>query len=97
MKTQDQVETGRSNTYKTFTEKAIIEFGLCLNDLRGTDRTFEIEDSRGHMKACSFHDVIASFQAFHNKTTDTFRVCMTSGDMMHKTAKTVAFKRVSTT
>ena len=97
MKIQYRIEEVTTSTDKTLTEKEVVEFGLHLNDLNDTDLTFELEDANRHMKGCSFNDVIASFKAFHNKTTDTFKVCMTSGDMMHKTAKTVAIKRVSTT
>ena len=70
----DQVENAHSYTGKTLTGKEVVEVGLRLNTLNETDLTFEMEDANRLMKTCSFNDIIASFTAFHNKITDTFKV-----------------------
>ena len=67
----------------------LAEFGRSLNDLHDTDWTFELEDDKRHMRACSLNDVIARFQTFYNGKIGSFRlrIHMTDhrGLPMHKT------------
>jgi hypothetical protein len=75
-------------TKKTVGVAELVEFGKYLNELHGTDRTFEIVDASRHMKACSLDDVIASFQAFFDRKTESFKVRITfSGGLMHSTTE----------
>ena len=81
-------------TIKTVGVAELVEFGQYLNELHGSDRTFEMMDASRHMKTCSLDDVIASFQAFFNRKTGNFKVRITfSGGLMHSTTK---FKRART-
>jgi hypothetical protein len=70
----------------------LVEFGKYLNDLHDTDRTFEMEDANRHMKACSLNDVIASFQTFSDRKTDSFKVRIVFTELLYKT---IEFKRVT--
>ena len=64
-------------TKKTVGIAELVEFGEYLNECHGTDRTFEMVDASRHMKTCSLDDVIASFQAFYAKKTESFKVRIT--------------------
>jgi hypothetical protein len=75
-------------TKKSVGVTELFEFGRYLNELDGSDRTFEMVDTNRHMKTCSLDDVIASFQAFFNRKTDSFKVRITfSGGLMHSTTE----------
>jgi hypothetical protein len=79
---------------KTVGVEELIEFGEYLNECHGTDRTFEMVDASRHMKTYSLDDVIATFQAFINKKTESFKVRITFDEgrpgMM---CKTIEFTR----
>ncbi len=66
----------------------IVEFGNYLNGLHGTGRTFEMPNESRHLKSCSLDDVIASFQAFFDRKTDSFKVRITFPDgLSHSTTE----------
>jgi hypothetical protein len=51
-----------------------------------------MEDANRHMKACSLNDVIASFQTFSDRKTDSFKVRIVFTELLYKT---IEFKRVT--
>ena len=80
-------------TKKTVGISELVDFGEYLNGLHGEDRTFEMADADRHMKTCSLDDVIASFQKFFNRKTESFKVRITfPGGLMHNTTEFTRMK-----
>jgi hypothetical protein len=69
-----------NETTKTFGTAELVEFGEYLHSLRGAGRTFELEDTSGHMGECSLDDVITGFESFFEGKGAKFRVRITYVD-----------------
>ena len=77
-----------SETQKTVGIDGLIEFGQYLTTLdqeQYRSYAFEMPDTEGRFKECSLDDVLARFQDFSARKTDTFRVRIGYLDYQHGT------------
>jgi hypothetical protein len=76
----------------------LVKFGKHLNELHGSELNFEMMDDNRRMKTCSLDDVIASFQAFSDRKTESFKVCITFNEgrpgMMCQTTEFIRKTRI---
>lgn len=77
-----------TNTTEIVGIDGLVEFGDYLTKLheeRYRSYTFEMPDTAGRLRDCSLDDVLARFQEFCSRKTESFRVCICYVDYQHGT------------